>query len=133
MYDTLDLAFPECSPLHAAFGNHVICQIRTPRTMHGRIALPEEVRETEKWNTQVGKVISLGPLCFRNRDTLELWPEGEWFKPGDFVRVPKYGGDRWEVRVPEHPDGKALFVLCSELDVRAKIVGDPLSVIAYLD
>lgn len=132
MYDSLELAFPVCDPLHAAYGNNVIAQIRTPRMKVGMIELPDEVRETEKWNTQVAKVISVGPLCFRNRDTLELWPEGEWFKEGEFVRVPKYGGDRWEVIVPEHPDGTALFILCSDLDVKAKIIGNPLDVIAYL-
>lgn len=131
--DTMERAFPVCDCQHKAFGNSVIVQIRTPRSKSdGGIALPQESRETEKWNTQVGKVISIGPLSFKDRDTLKPWPEGPWFKEGDFVRVPKYGGDRWEVPVPGHPDGSALFVLCPELDVRAEITGDPLKVIAYL-
>lgn len=131
--DTMERAFPECDCQHKAFGNNVIVQIRTPRTRSaGGIAYPDESRETEKWNTQVGKVVSIGPLSFKDRDTMKPWPEGVWFHVGDFVRVPKYGGDRWEVPIVGHPDGSALFVLCKELEVGAEVIGDPLKVIAYL-
>lgn len=97
----------------------------------GGIVIPEESRETEKWNTQVSKVIELGPVAFRNRDTLEVWPEGTWVKPGIFVRTPKYGGDRWEVPVPGSMD-LALFVFFNDLDLIGEVTGDPLDVIAYL-
>ena len=97
-YESLEEAFPDVSPGITAFGARVLVQIRTPKQRSkGGIILGNETRETELWNTQVAKVIQVGPLAFRNRDTLAQWPEGDWCKPGDFVRVPKYGGDRWMV------------------------------------
>ena len=100
------------------------------RTKTG-ILLPEETRETELWNTQVAKVIALGPGAFKDRDTNKLWPEGAWCNVGDFVRCPKYGGDRWEVPVPNSPDS-ALFVLFRDSDLAGLIEGDPLAHVAYL-
>lgn len=131
-YDSIDQAFPDVDPGLKPFGSRVLVQIRTPmRRTRGGIHLSEESRETEWWNTQVAKVISLGPAAFRNRDTLEVWPEGEWAEPGKFVRCPKYGGDRWEVPVPASPDS-ALFVLFNDLDLGGEIVGDPLSMVAFI-
>lgn len=131
-YDTLKQAFPEVDSGHVPFGERVLVQIRTPmtRTASG-FFLPEESRETERWNTQVAKVISLGPVAFRNRDTLEPWPEGAWVEPGTFVRVPKYGGDRWEVPVPGSSE-PALFVLYLDRDLLGQITGDPLAMVAYI-
>jgi co-chaperonin GroES (HSP10) len=131
-YDTLDQAFPEVDPGLRPFGSKVLVQIRTPMLMTKEgIIIPDESRETEQWNTQVSKVILLGPVAYCNRDTLEVWPEGLWVEPGTFVRCPKYGGDRWEVSVPNSSDS-ALFVLFNDLDLGGEITGDPLEVIAYL-
>jgi co-chaperonin GroES (HSP10) len=131
-YGSLEDAFPNVEPGLRPFGSKVLVQIRTPMTRtKGGLYVPEEVRETEQWNTQVAKVISLGPVAFANRDTLQLWPEGAWVKPGMFVRCPKYGGDRWEVRVPGTPD-PALFVIFNDLDLVGEIEGDPLVMVAYL-
>ncbi len=131
-YSGLDEAFPQADPELQPFGHRVLVQIRTPkRQTAGGIYVPEESRETELWNTQVAKVITLGPVAFKNRETLEPWPEGEWCKPGVFVRTPKYGGDRWQV-----PLGKggefALFVLFNDHDIIGELTGDPLAVVAFL-
>ena len=131
-YDSLQQAFPEVDPGMQPYGSRVLVQIRTPKTKSaGGIYIPEESRETELWNTQVAKVISLGPVAFCNRETLELWPEGKWCAPGEFVRVPKYGGDRWRVPVPGSHDD-ALFVLVNDLNIIGRITGDPLAVVAFI-
>lgn len=130
-YDSVDDAFPACDPGLAPFGDRVICQIRAPKEKtRGGLILPEETRETEHWNTQVAKVLSVGPLCFRNHNTLELWPEGAWFGPGDFVRVPRYGGDKWAVGAE---DGReVMVVLFRARDIAGKVTGDPLAIKAFL-
>jgi len=130
-YDSLEEAFPVLDPKFRPFGSLVLVQMRTPmtRTRSGFI-LAQETRDTEKWNTQVGKVISLGQEAFKDRDTHEPWP-GDWAKVGDFVRVPKYGGDRWEMPVPNSPD-RALFILFSDLDLRGEILMNPLEYMAYI-
>lgn len=133
-YDSLDQAFPKADPSLEPFGSDVLVQIRTPRTRtKGGLYLPEESRETDLWNMQVAKVIALGPVAFHNRETLEPWPEGAWCKPGEYVRVPKYGGDRWWVDVPESIDGKALFVLFRDTDLKGRVPEDKvLDMVAYI-
>ena len=129
----IDQAFPEADPGLVPFGSRVLVQKRSARTVTpGGIIVPDETQQTEFWNTQVAKVISLGPVAFKNRDTLEAWKEGDWCTPGTYVRVPKYAGDRWFVEIPESKGLKACFVLFNDLDLIGKITCDPLDVIAYL-
>lgn len=132
-YDSIDQAFPEVDPGFKPFGSKILVQIRTPMLQsRGGIVLTEESRETEQWNTQVSKVVTLGPVAFCNRETLEEWPEGKWVQPGTFVRCPKYGGDRWEVPVPNSQD-RALFCVFDDLDLSGEIPEDKvLETIAYL-
>lgn len=133
----LAAAFPDVDPEFKPFGERVLVQIRTPKFKSaGGIILPKDTRETEKWNTQVGKIISMGPSAFKNRDTLSTWPEGEWAKVGDFVRVPKHGGDRWEVLIPGRrgleEEDYAMFVLTRDLDLGGLYLGNPLTVVAFV-
>ena len=128
--DALGEAFPAVDAGVQPFGSRVLVQIRTPKKKVGSIILVQDTKDTEKWNTQVSKVISLGPLAFKNRDTQKTWPEGEWCQPGDFVRVPKYGGDRWEVSIDR--DTSAMFVIFNDLDIIGKIEGDPLAIKAFI-
>ena len=137
-YDSVDQAFPEVDPGLVPYGSRILVQKRSPRTrLKSGLYVPDETQETEFWNTQVAKVITLGPAAFKNRDTLEVWPEGEWCKKGTYVRVPKYGGDKWFVEVPEEEAQrtgveKACFVLFNDLDMVGEITCDPMDVIAYL-
>lgn len=130
-FDGLDDAFPACDPGVAPFGSRVLVQIRSPkRKTAGGIILMDDARETEIYNTQVAKVLAVGSLAFKNRSTMEPWPEGSWCEPGEFVRVPRYGGDRWTVR---GADGEpAIVVIFNDLDLVGKITGDPLAVKAFL-
>jgi co-chaperonin GroES (HSP10) len=129
--DALAEAFPAVNAGVQPFGSRVLIQIRTPRKVtRGGIILSSETQDTEKWNTQVAKVVSVGPLAFKNRNTQESWPEGDWCKPGDFVRVPKYGGDRWEVAI--NKDDSAMFVIFNDLDIIGQVTGDPLAVKAFI-
>jgi co-chaperonin GroES (HSP10) len=131
-YADVDEAFPPCDPGVVPFGSRVLVQVRTPKTKtKGGIILTSETRETDAWNTQVAKVLSVGDLAFKTRSTLEPWPEGSWCKPGDFVRVPKYGGDRWTVKTDDG-EGEALVVIFNDLDLIGRVTGDPLAVKAFI-
>lgn len=129
--DALAEAFPAAEAGIQPFGSRVLVQIRSPKqkTASG-IILDTGTKDTEKWNTQVAKVITVGPLAFKNRTTMESWPEGSWCKEGDFVRVAKYGGDRWEVSLPSGES--ALFVIFNDLDIIGSVVGDPLLIRAFI-
>ena len=129
-YSGLDDAFPPCDPGVQPFGSRVVVQLRSAkRKTKGGIILTDETREIDQWNTQVAKVIAVGPLAFHNRNTLTPWPEGDWCKPGDFVRVPKYGGDRWSAKVD---DEERLFVIFNDLDLIGRVDGDPLAMKAFV-
>jgi co-chaperonin GroES (HSP10) len=129
-------AFPSVDPGAKPLGGRVLVQIRRSKkkTTKAGIVLVEETKETEKWNTQIGKVIEMGALAFRKRDSMEPWPEGAWCQAGDFIRVPKWGGDRWEVKVPgeDHNEDPALFMIINDHEVIAKITGNPLETRAFL-
>lgn len=128
----LDEAFPSVDPGVEPYGSRILVQIRSPKTKSaGGIILTSDTKETEKWNTQIAKVIAVGPLAFRNRETLVAWAEGAWCKPGEFVRVAKYGGDRFEVGFGPGED-KAMFVIYNDLDIIGKVTGDPLAVKAFI-
>lgn len=133
-YDYKDLreAFPDVDPGAKPYGSRLLVQIRSAKeTSSGGIYIPSDSQETELWNTQVAKVLFLGPVAFKNRDTLKDWPEGDWCEPGTFVRVPKYGGDRWEVPIPNEK-GKAIFCIFNDLSIIGEITCNPLDVVAYI-
>lgn len=124
-------AFPDADPGITPFGSRVLVQIRSPKTKTASgIIIDNGSRDTEKWNTQVAKVISVGALAFKNRNSMEPWPEGSWCGPGDYVRVAKYGGDRWEVPLPNGET--ALFVIFNDLDIIGQVTGDPLAIRAFI-
>lgn len=128
-------AFPAADAGVQPFGSRVLVQIRTPKTKTaGGLILHSESRDTEKWNTQVARVVNVGPLAFKNRDTMQSWPEGSWCNPGDFVRVPKYGGDRWEVPLgmKDGNNESAMFVIFNDLDIIGQVTGDPLAIKAFI-
>lgn len=132
----LQEAFPDVDPGMIPLGSRVLVQLRQAKERtRGGIILSDESKASEKWNTQVAIVRALGPVAFRSRKDLETWPEGEWVKEGDFVRVPKYNGDRFEVPFGE-PNSTAvqlaLFVIFNDLEIIGKVTGDPLDVIAFV-
>lgn len=118
-------AFPDCPAPLEPFGGRVLVQImRTSNKTDSGIFLVENTKDTVKWNMQVAKVISLGPLAFKNRQTAEAWPEGAWAKVGDYVRVPRWDGDRTEVQVKGSND-PIVFALFNDTQLLGRIVGDP--------
>ena len=131
----LQEAFPAVDPGALPVGGRILVQWRAvqEKVTASGIYIPEETKETEKWNTQVAKVIAIGPLAFKKRDTMEPWPEGNWIEVGDYVRLPKWGGDRWEVPYKtDKAEGNALFSIFNDHEVIAKVTGDPLKVKAFL-
>jgi hypothetical protein len=120
-------SFPDIPPTHYPSGMFLLCQLRTPKRKSGSIILTDNTRDEEKFRVQVALVRAMGPAAFKNRATMEPWPEGAWCRPGDFVRVPMYGGDR--IAVPfGSGDDEALFITIKDLDVTGVVIGDPMAV-----
>ena len=129
-------AFPSVDPGAKPLGGRILVQLRRSKkaTTASGIILVEETKETEKWQNMVAKVIAIGPLAFKHRDTMASWPEGSWCSVGDYIRVPKWGGDRWEVKVPgeDSQEDASLFMVLNDHEVIAQLTGDPLKVRAFL-
>lgn len=136
----LQEAFPRVDPGKRPCGGRVLVQMRKPkdRTTKSGILLVEETKDSEKWETNVAKVISLGPLAFRHRETMKEWIEGAWCEPGDYVTVPKWAGDRWDrpnfgsIDAKGKP-GVVYFAIFNDHEIIAVIDGDPLSFVAFVE
>ena len=125
-------AFPVVDPGALPLGARILVQMRLPKkkmTASG-IILAEETRDTEKAQNPIGKVVAIGPLAFKKRDTMESWPEGSWCEVGDFVRVPRWTGDRWEVKI--NKEDTVEFMLMNDHEVIAKLTSNPLEMRAFV-
>ena len=137
-FDDAELAwaFPSVDPGAKPLGGRILVQLRRTKkkATSAGIILVEETKETEKWNNMVAKVLIVGPLAFKNRDTMQGWPEGSWCSVGDYIRVPKWGGDRWEVKVPGEDDleDPALFMILNDHEIIAKVTCSPLEMRAFI-
>ena len=132
---TLQQAFPPVDPGAKPYGDRVLVQLRNVKQVsEGGILLPHETQDQNKWMTSIGKVIAVGPLAFKDRTTLDPWPEGVWAKPGDFVRCPKHGGDRWEFPIdPSDSNSEmARFVIYRDRELIGEITGNPLAFRDYV-
>lgn len=130
MSGTIDEAFPDVDPNYEPLGKWVLLQVRLAnnKIKDSDLYLPPDVVDAMQQNTQVAKVIAVGPLAYKDNRTSEYWPEGPWVKPGDFVRVPKHGGDRWEVK---WKDGVIPFMIQKDYDLSGRIPR-PLAAISYI-
>ena len=147
-YRSIEQAFPTVVHGHRPLGSNILLQVRQPlKVTAGGIYVDTESRKTERDVTQVARVLDIGPLAFRNRNTGEPWPEGAWCKVGDFVRIPKYQGDRLHVEtkvvdyrtnpvtgelIEEESMDAVELVFLKELSLVAVIDGDPLTIRSYL-
>lgn len=124
-------AFPSVDSGAKPLGGRILVQLRrTKKKSHGGLILVNETKEAEKWQNMIAKVVEVGPLAFKHRDTMQSWPEGAWCQAGDFIRVPKWGGDRWEI--PTDEEEPALFAIFNDHEVIAKVTCDPLAFKAFV-
>lgn len=126
--------FPPVDPEFEPFGARVLLQVRRVfQKTRGGIILAEETKQNEAYNIQVALLVKAGPLAFKRRDDAQPWPEGVWAKPGDFVKLLRWGGDRWSVPYKDdNGDEPVMFALVNDSDLLGKFTGNPLAVKAYL-
>jgi co-chaperonin GroES (HSP10) len=124
--------FPQIVPKVMPLGARILCQlISTKKTTSSGIFLVEETKETDRWNNQVARVLAVGPLAFCNRDTGEPWKEGTWAEPGDFVIVPRWGGNRRTMKDPKGEEAIHL-VTVNDHEVLERVYGNPLELETYI-
>jgi co-chaperonin GroES (HSP10) len=118
---TLDEAFPVVNPGVKPLGGRVLLQLkRVPKKSKGGIVLVDESQATEKVQTMTAKVIALGPLAYKNRDDGTDFVEGSWCKVGDYVRAPRWDGDRFELPL-EGTDDTISFLMLNDYQLWSTI------------
>lgn len=124
--------FPDVDIGFRPFGHRVVVQVRrvVEKTQSG-IILSLGTKESEAYNGQTAKIIAMGPLAFRMRSTGEPWPEGVWGKVGDYVKVPRWGGDRWTVDL-EDGLSPVMFATLADGDIIGAYTGDIRKVRSHL-
>jgi co-chaperonin GroES (HSP10) len=124
-FETLDEAFPTCDTGITPLGARVLLQLKSvKKASKGGIILVDETRESERVQSMVAKVLALGPIAFKNRDTLSEWGEGLWCSVGDYVRVPRWSGDRFTVPNPNDPDDQISIQVLNDFELWAKVDPD---------
>lgn len=114
-------SFPEINPGVKPLGGRVLVQLRTTRSRtSGGLILASETREFNNQISQMARVVALGPLAYRGKSDGKAWPEGTWADVGDYVRVPKFGGDRFERSIPGKDD-KAIFAIYLDHEIVSKV------------
>ena len=145
----LDEAFPVVDPGVRPLGGRVLVQLRSAKKgkrvkrddgTTTTLLYPSYSQEVENDVQQIARVIDFGPLAFKDKKTLEPWPEcmvdGEfrpWVQKGDYVRIPKFGGDKHFMPIPGRDTDKAVFAVINEHEIISVITCNPLSIIAYLE
>lgn len=113
--------FPIVDPGTDILGDRVLVQLRREKiASKGGILLIDETRQTLRFNETVAKVIAIGPLAYKNPETLQPWPEGQWVQIGDLVRTIKYGGDRFVVQ-PDDDGAPVVFITLKATEIISKI------------
>ena len=60
----------------------------------GGIFLPDEVQERSQISTQVGYVLKMGPLAYKDE---EKFPSGPWWREKQWVMFARYAGSRFQI------------------------------------
>ena len=64
----------------------------------GGVVLPDQVVDQHNVSTQVGYVLKVGDLAYKDK---EKFPTGPWCKRGDFVIFRSYSGTRFKIHTQE--------------------------------
>ena len=82
--------------------------------------MPDTVVEQQQVSTQVGYVLKVGPLAYKDA---EKFPSGAWCEPRDWVMFARYSGSRFNI------DGGEVRILNDD-EILARI-SDPEDVLHY--
>ena len=72
----------------------LIMPFRVKEKSEGGIIIAQETLDRARAAVQVGYVLKMGPLCYKDE---ERYPTGPWCKPKDWVIFARYAGSRMEI------------------------------------
>ena len=98
-------------------------KIKPKEKTAGGILLPDQAIEAESYLSICAKVVRVGPLCWRDRETGERWRCDDWAEPGDWVIIPKFTQFKMDIEGREYR-----FVNDDEI---IAVVDDPTAIKVY--
>ena len=69
----------------------LVMPFRVKEKSEGGIIIAQETLDRARAAVQVGYVLKMGPLCYKDEDK---YPTGPWCKPKDWVIFARYAGSR---------------------------------------
>lgn len=87
--------FPDVDPCLKPVGGRVLVQIqKVPEVTKGGVWRPQQALDADQGVMDVAKVIAVGDMAFRDKDTGKPRPGAPWYEPGQLVIIPRHGGLR---------------------------------------
>ena len=90
-----DLSKKESSKLPKPTGwRLLVLPFKMKEKTKGGVILAEDTLERQQVASQVGLVMAMGPLCYKDK---ERYPEGPWCKEKDWIMFARYAGSRIKI------------------------------------
>jgi len=111
-----DKFFPDVNHGIVPTGGTVLIQGKfIPSTTKSGIILHDDLRQSETYDIVIGKIVAMGPLAYKNKETLEPYKEGNWCEVGDYVFMPRSGSRLSK----EINDERYHFVMLEDTQIKA--------------
>ena len=68
----------------------------------GGILLPDQAIEAENYLSICAKLVKIGPMAWKDRETGKWWNGGPWANVGDWLIIPKFTQFRMEIDDKEY-------------------------------
>jgi hypothetical protein len=116
--------FPEVDSGREPCGNKITVQLQLIKKKVGSILLSSDTQDFNKNSTVVCRVVKVGHIAYKDRNSGDNWKEGAWCEIGDIVLMPRWGGNnRVEIPLPDDPDHSVIFATYNDFEVVDKIIG----------
>jgi co-chaperonin GroES (HSP10) len=125
---TIDEAFPLVSVDFEPTLNRVLVQLREPpKKTRGGIELPADTGDASRETTTIAKILAIGPLAFHKTGRGADWLKPEDMpKPGDYIAITKFVGNRYRVK-PLDGKGEANLCVLDDTQIIGVRVVDPIN------
>lgn len=100
--------------------------IKIEERSSGGIVLPESAVEAKEHLRYIGRVVSMGPLCYKHA---KFEGGGPWCEVGDYIAYGAYAGQ--EVKVHNRSKTKYVALRLINDDEVLAVINDPTSVLIY--
>ena len=72
----------------------IVLPFRMDEKTKGGIFMGQDTLDKQQVASQCGNVLAMGPQCYKDK---ERYPDGPWFKKGDWVIFARYAGSRIQI------------------------------------